>query len=85
MADMQKLDDSTLDAISGGTYHNIKPAAFVNVRNAPDGHIIASLGAADFVVTDGERVVVNGITWHHVYFSGGNGYIAGYEMGNLMG
>ena len=37
----------------------------------------------DFVVTDGQTVVVNGTTWHHVYFSRGNGYVPGYEMGNL--
>ena len=83
MNKFEKIDDSMLNEVSGGTYHNIKPAAFVNVRDVPGGNTIASLGTADFVVTDGERVVVNGVTWHHVYFSRGNGYVPGYEMGNL--
>ena len=83
MAKFERLDDSKLDEVSGGTYHNIKPAAFVNVRNVPGGSTIASLGTADFVVTDGQTVVLDGTTWYHVYYSGGNGYVPGYEMGNL--
>ena len=83
MNDMNKLTDDMLDEVTGGTKYYIKPALFVTVRDRPNGTPIATLGTVDFVVTDGQRVVVDGITWHHVYFASGDGYIAGYEMGNL--
>ena len=38
MNKFEKIDDSMLNEVSGGTYHNIKPAAFVNVRDVPGGN-----------------------------------------------
>ena len=80
MAELEKLSDDSLDAISGGIKYNIG-AAPVDVLDAPGGRLIARLYPGDFLVTDGSRAMANGIWWHHVYFSRGDGYVNAAVLG----
>ncbi|MBO5496724.1 MAG: hypothetical protein J5967_04910, partial [Oscillospiraceae bacterium] len=53
----------------------------VDVLDAPGGRLMARLYPGDFLVTDGKCAMANGIWWHHVYFSRGDGYVNAAVLG----
>ena len=80
MANLEKLNDEKLDAVSGGQKYNIG-AQPVDVLNAPNGRLIARLYQGDFLVTDGTHAYAGGVNWYHVFFSRGEGYVNGAVLG----
>ena len=80
MADIEKLNDETLDAVSGGRKYTIGSQP-VDVLSAPNGRLIARLYPGDFLVTDGRYAYAAGVTWSHVFFSRGEGYVNGAVLG----
>ena len=80
MANLEKLNDEKLDAVSGGQKYNIG-AQPVDVLDAPNGRLIARLYQGDFLVTDGTHVYSGGVNWFHVFFSRGEGYVNGAVLG----
>ncbi len=73
MAELEKLSDDKLDEIAGGVKYNIG-ATPVDVLDMPAGRLIARLYPGDFLVTDGNRALANGIwslwTWFKLYREG---------------
>lgn len=64
----------------GGAYgrimihSNVTKNTMVNVRNSPGGSVISAMGEGNyFVIFDTQ--VVNGITWYHIAYDGGAGYV----------
>lgn len=80
MADIEKLNDETLDAVSGGRKYTIGSQP-VDVLSAPNGRLIARLYPGDFLVTDGSYAYAAGVNWYHVFFSRGEGYVNGAVLG----
>ena len=80
MAELEKLSDDSLDAISGGIKYNIG-ATPVDVLDAPGGRLIARLYPGDFLVTDGTSAYAGGVNWYHVYFARGDGYVNAAVLG----
>ncbi len=79
MAEMEKLSDDTLDAVSGGTKYTV--AYPVDILGAPNGGLIARLYPGEFFVTDGSCTYAGGVNWYHVYFARGEGYVNGAVIG----
>lgn len=75
MAELKKLDENELDAVSGGTKYNV--GNNIDVYSRPGAGYMITLTPGDFFVTDGTISWVNGTPWSHVYTAYGNGYICG--------
>ncbi len=74
MADMEKLEDQELDAVSGGVKYTVGPAP-IYVFDAPGGNLRHVLYQGDYFVTDGQVYWVGGTGWAHIYLAHGDGYV----------
>ena len=76
MAEIEKLKDGELDEVSGGKKYNVGNLP-VPVRPYPNGPILYHLTMGDYLVTDGQVIVRDGVRWCHVYTAYGEGCIDG--------
>ena len=76
MADLEKLSDEKLDAVSGGQKYNIGNIP-VPVHPYPNGPVLFVLTMGDYLVTDGQVIWRDGMSWHHVFTAYGEGCVNG--------
>jgi hypothetical protein len=72
MADLEKIQDSELDEVSGGIKYNIGSPVYVYDANAQLRHV---LYPGDFLVTDGTYKWAGSKRFAHVIYAGGDGYV----------
>ena len=71
MAELEKLDDGSLDEVSGGVKYNIGPQPVYVYDNS--GKLRHVLYQGDYLVTDGQYGM--GGRYAHVYYYGGDGWV----------
>jgi hypothetical protein len=76
MANPEKLSDEKLDAVSGGQKYNIGNIP-VPVHPYPNGPVLFVLTMGDYLVTDGQVIWRDGVSWHHVFTAYGEGCVNG--------
>ena len=76
MAEIEKLQDSELDAVSGGTKYNVGDIP-VPVHSYPNSPVLYYLTLGDYLVTDGQVIWRDGVKWCHVFTGYGEGCVDG--------
>ena len=76
MAEIEKLKDGELDEATGGTKYNVGNIP-VPVHPYPNGPILYYLTPGDYLVTDGQVIVRDGVRWCHVFTAYGEGCVDG--------
>jgi hypothetical protein len=79
MAEMEKLNESALDEVSGGQKYNIGNIP-VPIHPYPNGPVLYYLRQGDYLVTDGQSLWRDGVQWCHVYTAYGEGCVNSYYL-----